>query len=449
MKKYICLTLLLMFCALTAHASVITVDNFLSPDDVTISHLELFRSATVNAINNADGGLLQARTITPEKLTKNADVTIFRDEAFNDWIYTGLLPPTSVSLTSITTLGTAYVGGQRIEKDATSHTYTASKWTFADLKNDGTYIYTELNIGDADPAISNNTVRLARVSSDGTTINAVRDDRRLALTIDNTQEDYYRKGLVMRGSNTTTDAVQITPGVCYWGTVRTKKTTLTTLGLGTAGDWVSGGGSQANATMGFVVMNNAGAIKLTTTAPGYADTAGNTLGPKMYSKIGTTYYRCLAWFYMNGNAAAPGTAGDDISPWEWGNFQWDVPSLSSRRVSPDVTTTSGAFVDVADTSVTFYCPSGRPVNVTGIMSGYSSQQYYAFNGAIKLDNALVQDTEVATSSTTTTDPNTGGGSLVTIFATPELEAGTHTVKLMFRGSYTQHLSWANVYVEVK
>lgn len=449
MKKILISLIVATFVATAAHASPITVDNFISPDDVTIDHLEQFRSSVVNAINAADGGLIQYRTITPDKLTENADVTVFRREAYNDWIYTGFIIPTSASLTAITPIGTAYVDGQRVVKDATSHLYTASKWTFVDLGNDGTYTYTEANIGDADPVIASKTIRIGRVSSDGTKIAAFRDDRRLALTLDNTQEDYYRKGLYMRGSDTTTDVVQIAPGVCYWGTIRHKKTTLTTLGLGTVGDWVSGGGSQANATMGFVVMNNAGAIQLTTTAPGYADTAGNTLGPKFYSKVGANYYRCLAWFYMNGNSAAPGTAGDDISPWEWGNFQWDIPSVCTRRVSPDAVTTSTAFVDVADTSLTFYAPSGRPVKVKGIMSGYASTTGYAFNGAIKLDNVLRQETEVATSATSNTTPNNGGGSLITMFATPELEAGTHTVKLMFRGNYTQTVNWANVYVEVE
>lgn len=449
MKKII-VTLMVLFWAGVASANPITVDAFYSPDSVTIAHLETFRSAVVNGINNADGGLIQARTITPEKMTENADVTIFRDEAFNDFVYTGLLMPTSASLTSTTTAGTAYIAGQRVKKDATANTYTATKFTYVDLDSNGTYKYTEVT-PDVAPAVAAGTVRLARVESNSSAVVAVTDLRIQSITLENRQADNYRTGMYMRGSNTTEDNVWIMPGITYWGNVRLVKTTITELNLPTAGHWIAGAGSQANATMGYVAINNAGQIYLTTTAPAYVDLAGNTVGQKRYIKVGSTYYRCLGWFYMNGNKTSPGTAGDDISPWEWGNFQTDIPSRNFKHVSADSVTTVPYFDDLPDSTINFYVPAGQSVKILGSLTGYSTTTGYAFSGAIELDGVLLQDTEVTNSSTSTANANNGGASMTPIFVTPELEPGNHVAKLSWRsgGSYSAHCTWANIIVEVE
>lgn len=450
MKRFLLYLIFGLAIATNSYANVITVENFYSPDDVSIAHLETFRSATVNAINNADGGLLQARTVTPEKMTENGDVTIFRDEAFNDFVFSGCLMTTSANLTTTTSSGIAYCEGQRVKKDATAKTYTATKFTYVDMKSDGTYVYTEVT-PDVAPAIASGTVRLARVETDSDNVVAVTDLRIQSITLENRQADFYRKNMFLRGSNTTEDTITIMPGVVYWGNVRLAKTTTTTLSLPTAGDWIAGAGGQANATMGYVVINNAGVIKLTTTAPAYVDLAGNTVGVKYYVKVGSDYYRVLGWFYMNGNKTSPGTAGDDISPWEWGNYQADKCSAHYRRISSDQVVSVGGFIDANDTSMNFYVPAGCKVKLTGIMNGYSTTTGYAFNGAIKLDNVLLQQTESATTSTSTTTSNNGGGNLVTSFMTPELEPGLHTMKLMVRqgGGYDGHLEWANIMVEVE
>jgi hypothetical protein len=319
MKKLI-ISLFVLFWAGTSYANVISVDSFLSSDDVSVSHLELFRSACVDSINNADGNLIKYRTVSPDKLTNNADVTTFRDEAFNDWTYSGCLPVTSANLTSITSAGIAYAGGDRIEKDATSHDYTATKFTYVDLKSDGSYLYTEIT-PDSAPALASNTVRLARVETDSDNIVAVTDLRIMSITLENRQADFYRKGMNIQGSNVTFDELRIAPGVTYWGNVRVCKTTTTALDLDTAGDWVTG--SAGANTWGYVVMNNVGTIKLSTTGPSIHDIGGTTVGAQYYAVIGADKYRVLGWFYMNGT--------NDINPWEWGNLQTDIKSYQTKR----------------------------------------------------------------------------------------------------------------------
>ena len=198
MKKITVGLLLWLFFYGVSYGAPITVPQFLTPDDVTVTHLEQLRVATVNAINSADGGLLQAGTVPASKLDANANPENRWNEAFNDFVYTGLTIPTSASLSSTTTAGTGFIYGTRVLKDATAHTYTASKHTYVDLSNNGTYTYNEVAIGASEPSVTANSIRLARVSTDATTVLAVRDDRVTAITL---------------GISTTITATGLNPGI--------------------------------------------------------------------------------------------------------------------------------------------------------------------------------------------------------------------------------------------
>ena len=75
--------------------AIITVDEFLTSSDTTISTLNTFRSTVVNEINSFPGANIQAGTISADRLTDNANPENRWDEAFNDFVYTGLIPPTA------------------------------------------------------------------------------------------------------------------------------------------------------------------------------------------------------------------------------------------------------------------------------------------------------------------------------------------------------------------
>jgi len=183
MKKYTFIILfLLAFCRLS-FASSISVDSFLTGDDVTIAHLESMRSTFQGAINSADGELLQSATVTSSKLDANSNPENRWNESFNDFVYTGLTIPTSASLTSTTVAGTAYIEGVRVVKDATAHTYTASKDTYVDLSKTGTFTYSEVASGATAPVFAANSIRLARISTDTTTVITVDDVRVTSVTL--------------------------------------------------------------------------------------------------------------------------------------------------------------------------------------------------------------------------------------------------------------------------
>ena len=183
MKKIIfILGLLTLLLPRLSYSAAIAVDDFITADDVTIAHLQDFKNIVVDAINSADGALLQDESVTAAKLDANANPENRWNELFNDFVFDGLLPPTSTTLITTTTGGTAYINGVRVAKAATAHTYTASRYTFVDLSDTGTYTYSAITFGGSEPATALNSIRLARVSSDGTQIPAVRDDRVLTLS---------------------------------------------------------------------------------------------------------------------------------------------------------------------------------------------------------------------------------------------------------------------------
>lgn len=101
-----------------------------------------------------------------------------------EMVYTGLLTTTtSGTLTGSVPAGTAYPRGYRVVKSSsTPKTFTASRWTFLDIDTQGNLTYSEVSIGAAAPSVAPNSIRISRVSTDGTQIAAVQDLRTLSCT---------------------------------------------------------------------------------------------------------------------------------------------------------------------------------------------------------------------------------------------------------------------------
>lgn len=414
MIKKFCLGMLLLFgCIKISYAGTISVDAFISGNDVTISHLESFRTTLVDLVNgNIDSENIEAGSIRETDLNDEINPRVRWDEAFNNFVYTGLLPVTSDSLTSTTSLGTAYIDGYRVPKDATSKAYTASKWTYVDLSKDGTYTYQETALYASEPTVTSNSIRLARVSTDATTVKAIRDDRVLGVQL-STNEDYYRSGLFI--TVVTPDAITIGTGVIYHGTTRIKKTSNTSLNIGTASDWVGGISGRATTTTGYVVIDNVGNIKLTTTAPSKVDTSGNTTGKYRYSVISGTYYRAISWFYMNG------TGSGNIDSFNYSNFKdGDAYNVTFCRISSDISTTSTTFTNLPDGSFVFY--------PTGGMVEFSFEAPFSSNVAaeeIKLD--LVIDGTVKKMTAVGPTSDSGIGDSASLLYCEKLSQTPHSI----------------------
>ena len=328
MKRIMALTLLSILFAVPVYAGQITVDAFLTPDDVTISHLEQFRTKVVDAINNADGGNLQNQSITHSKLDANTDPVNRWSESFNNYVYSGLLPVTATGLVTTTSAGTAYIGGYRVVKDATGHTYGATLWTFVDLSNNGVYTYPTASIGATEPDTTANSLRLARVTTNGSDVTAVRDDRPMGISLN--QEDYFIKGLTLTFVTPDTTTITIDAGIASNGGVHRIKVSQTNLDISKAADYISGGSSRGTSKWLYVYMAPSGDLRLDANAPDYHDTAGNTTGIKYYYYYSsTTYYRYIGAIRLDAIGS-----GNIVPFYKFDNYTaYDVPVVISTTAS--------------------------------------------------------------------------------------------------------------------
>ena len=167
------------FSAVTSYDYTFVANDIFSSDFHSRLNSNFSKSLTgginaVTAANVTDDSLLEADMadeINPRVRTYEG--------AACEFVYTGLLPVTSGSLSTTISAGTAYPKGYRINKaSSTNKTFTASKWTYVDLDINGDFQYTEVAIDASAPSVASNSIRLARVSSDSSTVNSVSDLRR-------------------------------------------------------------------------------------------------------------------------------------------------------------------------------------------------------------------------------------------------------------------------------
>jgi hypothetical protein len=301
MKKLlqvISLISILLFCK-ESSAGVITVDAFLSVDSVTIAHLEQFRTRVVDGINNFDGANVSAQSIPHTALDANSDPVNRWSESFNNYVYTGLLPQTGTRAGAVITAGTAYIGGMRVVKDATTPgaaNYPTSNYIYVDLSNNGTFTYVATATTDAVPSVTSNSLRLARVTTSATDVTAVRDDRITAISLN--IEEFYKAGMnVIYGTPTT---LTVDTGIANAGSTKVTKTAQTILTISATADYISGAVEAVVANPLFVYMNSSGDVKLSAFAPTYHNTDGGTTGPLFYYKTaGNVYWRCLGSTIIN------------------------------------------------------------------------------------------------------------------------------------------------------
>lgn len=301
MKKFL-ISLALIFLVTPAFATSFYVADVVTPDDVTLTWLNGFKNTVINGMNSFPGANIVAGSISQDAMDANGSLVNRWEESFNDYVYTGLLPTTtSGTLTSTTTAGTAYISGYRVVKVATAHLYTATKWTFVDLSKNGVYTYSETAIGAAEPSVTTDSIRLCRVTTDGTEVTAVRDDRVTTIQIGSTNEDFYIADFELAWGSTTT--ITADAGFLNVGSSAVSKTSATGLTITSATDYIGGASQQGTSKWLYVYINSSGSIKLYATAPNYHDTSGNTTGILYYYKDGTTYYRCIGAIRLNSTGA--------------------------------------------------------------------------------------------------------------------------------------------------
>jgi hypothetical protein len=87
-------------------------------------------------------------------------------------VVSGFIPQPSANLVSSVSAGVAYIKGNRVSVQDFPMTYAANKDTYFDVGMTG-IIYTIVNNGDPTPALFADTLRLAKVVTDATSITAI------------------------------------------------------------------------------------------------------------------------------------------------------------------------------------------------------------------------------------------------------------------------------------
>ena len=187
-RKYLAFILsLLVIGSQQVSAAVTTYDYTFVENDVYSSDFATrlnanFTKALTGGINNVESANIKDDSLLEADFADeiNPRVRTAEGASCQNFVTTssGLLPATGASLTTNIAAGVGYPLGYRVSKaSTTAHTYTASKWTWVDLDTLGNFRFTETAFGAADPGVYANSMRLAIVSSDGTTVNTVTDLR--------------------------------------------------------------------------------------------------------------------------------------------------------------------------------------------------------------------------------------------------------------------------------
>lgn len=167
-----------LFAAVTSYDNTFVANDQYSSDFHTRLNANFSKSLTggINSISSAN--IVDGTLASGDFSTAVSPITRTAEGAACEYVYTGLVPATAASLTSNISAGTAYPKGYRCEKtSATSKTYTASRWTYVDIDQNCDFQYSAVTIGAATPSVASNAIRIARVSTDATTINTVSDLR--------------------------------------------------------------------------------------------------------------------------------------------------------------------------------------------------------------------------------------------------------------------------------
>jgi acyl-CoA hydrolase len=123
-----------------------------------------------------DSDNITAGSISIDRLASSANPETRQRRNFTNYVVSGLTIGTSATLSAPSASGIAYVNGKEVTASLTPKTYTASKDTYVDLKDDGTFSYVEVaNNATSGMTLSTNSdaspaLRIARVVTNGTAV---------------------------------------------------------------------------------------------------------------------------------------------------------------------------------------------------------------------------------------------------------------------------------------
>jgi len=432
MKK---LVLLLMLISTPVHAATISIATFSA--DTTVAAMDSAFTIIENAINGdlegaAAGAIIniKADTLGELDMGDNINPRIRDNEILGIGVdtianstavrITGLQPATDSDLTSDISAGEAYVNGFRVSKSATSNTYTANRDTWVDLNQTGTYTFTTVTNDAAEPVVAANSIRLAKVVTDGTTISTVVDESS-TLVPGLVIPANYRSGLgVSRDVATPLTKVSVFPGLVEVNNTIISKTSTTTIDVNTAGDWASGTEDVTANGYVYVGISAAGEIKFDDTAASHQNFAVSvTVGRLKWATFtGSTVFRVLGWLYRNSDGQTEVHAFGNL-------LENDTPNTINKTSSDNITINDTSFGTDFDASQVQYYSSGGMVEINSMVNQIKgtgdAEPVYVLNlNGSSVDSATFGSGPLADASSEYS---------ATLAYATYLGQGTHTIKL--------------------
>jgi hypothetical protein len=94
----------------------------------------------------------------------NTDLDLTFDD--DNYVTSGMTVPIGAGLTKTIAAGTMYFDGESLSVASASKTFTASKWTWRDVNENGVYTYTETEIGAEAPTLDDDLIRIGVTETD-------------------------------------------------------------------------------------------------------------------------------------------------------------------------------------------------------------------------------------------------------------------------------------------
>lgn len=141
----------------------------------TTGNSDVGGNADVEGTLHSDGAFSTDSTTATRKDQSGNDIAIdpvYRNEGFQgfDYVATGLVSTTSSGLTAAISAGTYYIAGKRYTYAGGTKLLTASKDSYLDINTAGTITEVTATIGAASPALTANSVRIAKILTAGAAI---------------------------------------------------------------------------------------------------------------------------------------------------------------------------------------------------------------------------------------------------------------------------------------
>lgn len=378
-----------------AFAGTISIAPFISGNDVTIAALETQRTTISNVINgNIDGASnILAGSLISQDFATSVSLIKFRDEAFNDFTFSGMLPVTSASLSSNISSGVSYVNGVRIETNSTSHTYTASKDTYVYINAGGFFDFSEVANGTSAPTTPANDLLLAKVVSSGTALTSVTDMRTTSIQItsngSNFASDYRDQAYLIRDSTT---AVHFEPGqIAIGSSYYTNLSDTSSLSTATAANWIEGSVPNLNALKFYTyAFNNSGTtwnFKYASADPVNSDSNSGVNGTLRYYVTGGTTYRALGWISTDGSGLIQTNAFGDTAD---GNIVNQVSTITGAVATGTNTIADSDTLPVQTSGDQYMQCIIRPTNINNTLR-INVTAWTACSAGSKTTTALFQD----------------------------------------------------------